>query len=125
MMKLFEAIKKTASSNHQQLQAYYALQRARQLVAASLLSGRREFHDAISRMKQDIIKRNKGKDGKVYDLIDVQSLEQKQILWVSATTKQLKTLAEYEAQMLSIVSNRGMVPDEATIEAGEFIIPYE
>ena len=118
-MKLIEALpaKPRIGSNDQQLQAYYDLRSARRLVAASLLSGKEEFRAMIRRMKTNIEKRRKKSDGKVYDALDVQDLEQSQVLWVSTTTKQLRALSGYEVEMLGIISSRGLVPDEESLEA--------
>ena len=118
-MKLIEALpaKPRIGSNDQQLQAYYDLRSARRLVAASLLSGKEEFRAMIRRMKTNIEKRRKKSDGKVYDALDVQDLEQSQVLWVSTTTKQLRALSGYEVEMLGIISSRGLVTDEGSLEA--------
>ena len=118
-MKLIEALpaKPRIGSNDQQLQAYYDLRSPRRLVAASLLSGKEEFKAMIRRMKTNIEKRRKKSDGKVYDALDVQDLEQSQVLWVSTTTKQLRALSGYEVEMLGIISSRGLVPDEESLEA--------
>ena len=117
-MKLKEAVNKP-SSNKEQLDAYYYLRDARKLIASSLLTGKREWREYITRMKKDVKNRKKKDDGTLYSPIDVQSLEQKRILWVSATTRQLRSIAEYEIEMLNIISNRGMYPTEETIEAEE------
>ena len=53
----------------------------------------------------------------LYDAIDVRDMEQKLILWVSATTKQLRALSGYEVEMLGIISSRGLFPDEEGLEA--------
>jgi len=122
-MKLIEALpaKPRIGSNDQQLQAYYDLRSARRLVAASLLSGKEEFRAMIRRMKTNIEKRRKKSDGKVYDALDVQDLEQSQVLWVSTTTKQLRALSGYEVEMLGIISSRGLVPDEESLEALDYV----
>ena len=122
-MKLIEALpaKPRIGSNDQQLQAYYDLRSARRLVAASLLSGKEEFKAMIRRMKTNIEKRRKKSDGKVYDALDVQDLEQSQVLWVSTTTKQLRALSGYEVEMLGIISSRGLVPDEESLEALDYV----
>jgi hypothetical protein len=123
-MKLNEALptKHTPQgSGPQQLQAYYSLRTARRLVAASLISGKQEFRSAISQMKGKVDSRKKNNDGKIYDEMDVQSIEQQQTLWVGATTRQLKALAEFEVEMLSVITNRGLVPTEDALEALEFM----
>ena len=123
-MRLSEAIKTRQpphGSAQQQLQAYYALRDARRLVAASLLSGQQEFRAMIKRIRMDVEKRKKKPDGKVYDALDAQEVEQSQVLWISSTTKQLKALADYEVSMLGIVSSRGLVPDEEALEALEYV----
>ena len=123
-MKLNEAFptkKPRSGSNDQQLQAYYALRSASRLVAASLISGRQEFGAGIKRMKDNVDSRKKNDDGEVYDAIDVQDIEQKQVLWVMTTTKQLKALTDLEVSMLGIVSSRGLVPDEEGLEALEYV----
>ena len=117
-MKLKEAAGRN-NSNKQQLEAYYHLRDARRLLASSLLTGKREWREYIQRMNKNVKNRKKNEDGKLYSPIDVESLEQKRILWVSATTRQLQRLAEYEVEMLNIISNRGMYPTEETIEAEE------
>lgn len=123
-MKLNEAIptKRTPQgSSQQQLQAYYALRSASRLVAASLISGKQEFRAGISRMRDKADRRKKKNDGKIYDEMDVQDIEQKQVLWVMTTTKQLKALADLEVTMLGIVSSRGLLPDEEGLEALEYV----
>ena len=65
--------------------------------------------------------RRKKSDGKVYDALDVQDLEQSQVLWVSTTTKQLRALSGYEVEMLGIISSRGLVPDEESLEALDYV----
>ena len=75
----------------------------------------------IRRMKTNIEKRRKKSDGKVYDALDVQDLEQSQVLWVSTTTKQLRALSGYEVEMLGIISSRGLVPDEESLEALDYV----
>ena len=75
----------------------------------------------INRTKKSVTGRDKKPDGKVYDALDVQDLEQKQVLWVMTTTKQLKALADFEVSMLGIVSSRGLVPDEEGLEALEYV----
>ena len=123
-MKLNEALpaKRTpAGSNEQQLQAYIALRSASRLVAASLISGKKEFRAGIKRMQDNADSRNKKDDGKIYDALDVQDLEQKQVVWVMATTKQLKAMTGLEVSMLGIVSSRGLVPDEEGLEALEYV----
>ena len=123
-MKLNEALpaKRTpAGSNEQQLQAYYALRSASRLAAASLISGRKEFRAGINRMKGKVDGRDKKDDGKIYDPLDVQDLEQKQVVWVMATTKQLKAMTGLEVSMLGIVSSRGLVPDEEGLEAISYV----
>ena len=123
-MKLNEALptKRTPQgSNEQQLQAYIALRSASRLVAASLISGKKEFRAGIKRMQDNADSRNKKDDGKIYDALDVQDLEQKQVVWVMATTKQLKAMTGLEVSMLGIVSSRGLVPDEEGLEALEYV----
>jgi hypothetical protein len=123
-LKLNEALpaKRTpAGSNEQQLQAYIALRSASRLVAASLISGKKEFRAGIKRMQDNADSRNKKDDGKIYDALDVQDLEQKQVLWVMSTTKQLRALNDLEVSMLGIVSSRGLVPDEEGLEALEYV----
>ena len=124
-MKLNEALpdkrEPRTGSNGQQLQAYHALRDARRLVAASLLSGKQEYRNMINRTKKSVTGRDKKPDGKVYDALDVKDLEQKQVLWVMTTTKQLKALADFEVSMLGIVSSRGLVPDEEGLEALEYV----
>ena len=123
-MKLNEALpikQPRTGSNEQQLQAYIALRSASRLVAASLISGKKEFRAGIKRMKDRVDGRNKKDDGKIYDAIDVQDLEQKQVLWVMSTTKQLRALNDLEVSMLGIVSSRGLVPDEDGLEALEYV----
>ena len=123
-MKLNEALstKRTPQgSSQQQLQAYYALRSASRLVAASLISGKQEFRAGISRMRDKADSRKKKNDGKIYDEMDVQDIEQKQVLWVMTTTKQLKALADLEVTMLGIVSSRGLLPDEEGLEALEYV----
>ena len=53
--------------------------------------------------------------------MDVQDLEQSQVLWVSTTTKQLRALSGYEVEMLGIISSRGLVPDEESLEALDYV----
>ena len=72
-------------------------------------------------MKTNIEKWRKKSDGKVYDALDVQDLEQSQVLWVSTTTKQLRALSGYEVEMLGIISSRGLVPDEESLEALDYV----
>jgi len=123
-LKLREAIKphqNPQGSSSQQLQAYYALRSARRLVAASLIDGKQEFRHRIRRMKVAIENRKKKPDGGVYDALDIRDMEQSQVLWVGATTRQLKALAEFEVEMLGVITNRGLVPDEESIEAAEFM----
>jgi len=123
-LKLNEALpaKRTpAGSNEQQLQAYYALRSASRLAAASLISGRQEFGAGIKRMQDKVDGRDKKDDGKIYDPLDVQDLEQKQVVWVMATTKQLKAITGLEVSMLGIVSSRGLVPDEEGLESLEYV----
>lgn len=123
-MKLNEALpikQPRTGSNAQQLQAYIALRSASRLVAASLISGKKEFRAGIKRMKDNADSRNKKDDGKIYDALDVQDLEQKQVLWVMSTTKQLRALNDLEVSMLGIVSSRGLVPDEVGLEALEYV----
>ena len=66
-------------------------------------------------------KREKKNDGKVYDALDVQDLEQKQVLWIMSTTKQLRAMTDLEVSMLGIVTSRGLLPDEDGIEALEYV----
>ena len=123
-MKLNEALpaKRTpAGSNARQLAAYYALRSASRELAASLISGRKEFRAGINRMKGKVDGRDKKDDGKIYDALDVQDLEQKQVLWVMSSTKQLRALNDLEVSMLGIVSSRGLVPDEDGLEALEYV----
>jgi hypothetical protein len=122
-LKLNEALPKRTpqGSSQQQLQAYYALRSASRLVAASLISGKQEFRAGISRMRDKADSRNIKDDGKIYDALDVQDLEQKQVLWVMSTTKQLRALNDLEVSMLGIVSSRGLVPDEEGLEALEYV----
>ena len=122
-MKLNEALPKRTpqGSSQQQLQAYYALRSASKLVAASLISGKKEFRAGIKRMQGKVDGRDKKNDGKIYDPLDVQDIEQKQVLWVMTTTKQLKALADLEVTMLGIVSSRGLMPDEEGLEALEYV----
>jgi len=115
-MRLHEAIEKKSSAQLQ-LDSYYMLRAARKLMASSLLQGKREYRLAINKTKQAVRARDEDKDGKVYDALDVRDMEQTLILWVAATTKQLRAVAEFEVSMLDIISNRGLYPTEETIEA--------
>jgi len=115
-MRLYEALEEKTSAQLQ-LDSYYLLRAARKLMASSLLQGKREYRAAIKKTKQAVRDRDKDKDGKVYDALDVRDMEQTLILWVAATTKQLRAVSEYEVSMLDIISNRGLYPTEETIEA--------
>ena len=114
-MKLYEALE-DKNSAQLQLDSYYMLREARRFMASSLLKGKREYRLYIKRMKQAVKDRDKDQDGKVYDAMDVRDMEQKLILWVAATTKQLRAVAEYEVSMLDIITNRGLYPTEETLE---------
>ena len=115
-MRLYEALEEKTSAQLQ-LDSYYLLRAARKLMASSLLQGKREYRLAINKTKQAVRARDEDKDGKVYDALDVRDMEQTLILWVAATTKQLRAVSEYEVSMLDIISNRGLYPTEETIEA--------
>ena len=110
-----------SGSNAAQLQAYYSLRSASRSVAASLLKGKQEFRNRIKRIRMAVEKREKKNDGKVYDALDVQDLEQKQVLWIMSTTKQLRAMTDLEVSMLGIVTSRGLLPDEDGIEALEYV----
>jgi len=115
-MRLHEAIEEKTSAQLQ-LDSYYMLRAARKNIASSLLQGKREYRSAVNKMKQAVRARDKDKDGKAYDAMDVRDMEQTLILWVAATTKQLRAITEFEVSMLDIISNRGLYPTEETIEA--------
>jgi hypothetical protein len=121
LKEVLPAKKPRSGSSSQQLQAYYALRSASRLVAASLISGKQEFRAGIKRMRDNADSRKKDNDGKIYDALDVQDIEQKQVLWVMTTTKQLKAMADLEVSMLGIVSSRGLVPDQDGLEALEYV----
>ena len=87
----------------------------------STKAGQLHSRSTISRRKRDVAGRKKKDNGKVYDALDVQDLEQKQVLWVVSTTKQLKALSDLEVPMLGIISSRGLVPDEEGLEALEYL----
>ena len=114
-MKLHEALEDKTSAQLQ-LDAYYMLREARRFMASSLLQGKREYRLSINKIKKAVKDRDKDQDGKVYDAMDVRDMEQKLILWVAATTKQLRAVAEYEVSMLDIITNRGLYPTEETLE---------
>lgn len=122
-MKLKQALpdKPRNSSNEAQLQAYYSLRSASRSVAASLMKGKQEFRNRIERVRMSVEKRKKKDDGKIYDALDVQDLEQKQVLWVMTTTKQLRAMTDLEVSMLGIVTSRGLLPDEDGLEALEYV----
>ena len=114
-MKLHEALEEKNSAQLQ-LDAYYMLREARRFMASSLLQGKREYRLSINKIKKAVKDRDKDQDGKVYDAMDGRDMEQKLILWVAATTKQLRAVAEYEVSMLDIITNRGLYPTEETLE---------
>jgi len=43
------------------------------------------------------------------------------VLGVSTTTKQLRALSGYEVEMLGIISSRGLVTDEESLEALDYV----
>ena len=117
MMLLVEALPTSSGSSKKQMEAYYSLKRARELVAGSLVTGDAEYRMLVSRTRKQMDKRTKKADGSFVNSADVQSIRQAHFLWTRATAAQLKAVSDVETQMLEVISGRGIIPSEEALEA--------